>query len=276
MKISIIIPTYKPDYYIRECLKSLKEQTLTSDMFEIIIILNGCNEPYYTFISNIINHDMEGYNIRLIQLNKAGVSNARNIGINNSIGEYLCFIDDDDIVSSNYLEELLSVSSKECIGCANSYSFTENTNKIFKNFLSRKFLKCKDKSYTQFSYRGHLSPPVSKLIHRNIIGNIRFKTNLLYSEDSVFCFELVPYINKMKLTSDSCIYYIRNRKNSATRIKISIKKYFPQYLRALGYYILFYFRNPLKYEFLFFISRLVAANIHLIRIIKNNITRKYK
>ena len=52
MLISVIIPTYKPGNYIIECLKSLANQTLSPNCFEIIIVLNGCREPYEEFVKN--------------------------------------------------------------------------------------------------------------------------------------------------------------------------------------------------------------------------------
>ena len=54
MKISVIIPTYKPKEYIWECLDSLKSQTFDKKEFEIILILNGCKEPYYSEIDKYI------------------------------------------------------------------------------------------------------------------------------------------------------------------------------------------------------------------------------
>lgn len=79
MKISIIIPTYKPDYYIWECLDSIKEQTLDKELFEVLIILNGEKEPYYNNILNYIRKN-DLLNFKIVYTEKPGVSNARNIG----------------------------------------------------------------------------------------------------------------------------------------------------------------------------------------------------
>ncbi|WP_294608913.1 glycosyltransferase family A protein [uncultured Bacteroides sp.] len=263
MKISVIIPTYKPGDYIKECLASLVNQTLCKDIFEIVIILNGCNEPFYSMISNYIKNYMSEYTVKLMQINKGGVSNARNIGIDNSIGEFLCFIDDDDVVSPNYLEELLDISSNFCIGCSNSYSFIDDIQIKNENFLSKKYLKCVNKHYSMYRFRGYLSPPFAKLIHRDIIGHVRFDTHLSFSEDSVFCFQIAPRIRRMTVTSINCIYYIRDRKGSVTRNGISISKYLPQFFRIFGSYIELYIKKPMDYELLFFASRLFAVLRHL-------------
>ena len=106
MKISIIIPTYKPDYYIWECLDSIKEQSLEKNMFEVLIILNGEKEPYYNNILNYIKK-YKLLNFKLIYTEQGGVSNARNIGLDNCKGDYISFIDDDDYITKEYLQVLL-------------------------------------------------------------------------------------------------------------------------------------------------------------------------
>ena len=57
MKISVIMPTYKPDYYIWECLESLKKQNIDKKLFEVLIILNGEKEPFYTSVFKYINEN---------------------------------------------------------------------------------------------------------------------------------------------------------------------------------------------------------------------------
>lgn len=111
MDISIIVPTYKPDYYIWECLESLKNQSLDREKYEVLIILNGEKESYYSNIKNWIEKN-KVENFEILYTKISGVSNARNIGLDNSRGEYIVFIDDDDYVDRNYLEELLKKIKK--------------------------------------------------------------------------------------------------------------------------------------------------------------------
>ena len=75
--ISVIIPTYKPGAYLWKCLDSLESQTMDKQQYEVIIILNGCRDPYY---ENIIHHiGKYSMNIHVAQTDVAGVSNARNL-----------------------------------------------------------------------------------------------------------------------------------------------------------------------------------------------------
>ena len=96
MKISVIIPTYKPQDYIWECLDSLIKQTFSCDDFEIILVLNGCNNPWQENIEKYVEKNMRGMNVQFFISEMAGVSNARNLGLDNAKGEYVTFIDDDD------------------------------------------------------------------------------------------------------------------------------------------------------------------------------------
>lgn len=56
MLVSVIVPTYKPSSYIYECLDSLFRQTLDNNLFEILIVLNGCEEPYLTMINEYVKN----------------------------------------------------------------------------------------------------------------------------------------------------------------------------------------------------------------------------
>ena len=97
VKLSIIIPYYKTFEMTARLLGGLWEQ-LTDDV-EVIVVDDGCNE---TFL------DMFEYDIKVIHLKEnGGVSKARNIGIKEAQGEYIAFIDSDDMVTMDYVEQLL-------------------------------------------------------------------------------------------------------------------------------------------------------------------------
>lgn len=258
MKISIIIPSYKPDSYLYECLDSVCNQTLDNSQYEVLIILNGCDEPYKSQISTYINHHRDT-TIRLIQTDVPGVSKARNKGIDDSKGEFLCFVDDDDIISPTYLEGLLKVSSYSCIGCSNSYAFKTKTVYKTDNFLSVAYRECAQLNYSLFKYRHFLSPPYAKLISRKIIGEMRFPINLSKSEDSVFCLLISPQIKAMKLATEDVVYYQRQRLGSAMRTNRSFILHIKDLLEIEKTYFLIWVRHPFKYNFKFIMSRMLAG-----------------
>ena len=105
MKISVIVPTYKPQTYLWECLDSIYNQTFPKTDYELVLVLNGCNEPYNTQIKEWLSKH-EDLQVQYFQIDEGGVSNARNIALNNAKGKYVTFIDDDDLISFSFLEEL--------------------------------------------------------------------------------------------------------------------------------------------------------------------------
>lgn len=269
MLISVIVPTYRPGEYLWECLDSLCAQTLNRNQYEIIIVLNGCNEPFLQEIRDYIaNH--QDLLLSLVQIDEPGVSNARNIGIDKSCGEYITFVDDDDIISPTYLKSLLSVSSDTCVGCANSFFFEEDLSKKTGNFITAAYARNKKKTFSSYSYRQFLSPPVCKLIHRSIIGDNRFPTNLKRSEDSVFCMKIARNIRDMKLANEDCIYYIRKRFGSATRKKEASWSLLSELLDIEWTYLKVWLAHPFSYNVKFVLSRMYAAVRNTIGYLKSN------
>ena len=267
MKISVIIPSYRPEEYLFDCLEAIRNQSLNQNEFETLVILNGCNEPYFEQIQKYIK--VHSSNIRLIQTDEPGVSNARNIGIEAAKGEYITFVDDDDIVSPTYLEDLLVVSSPTCVGCANSYAFVNNVDDHQSNFLTTAYIKCKSQSYSQFAYRQYLSPPYVKLIHRSIIGDSRFPVDMKKSEDSVFCLLISPRIKDMRLASPDAIYYQRLREGSAMRKKESYWSIIKEHLYIEYKYLRVWIKNPFLYNLKFFLSRLAACGKNCLLYLRN-------
>lgn len=259
IKVSIIIPTYKPGDYLLECLSSLFHQTFSD--YEIIIVLNGPRNPYESYVRTQINELGLSSKTFLFYSEKAGVSCARNFGIDKSRGEYICFIDDDDVVSSDYLASLLSVSSEACVGCSNSFSFKNTISNIQENFLSRHYRNCTSLPYSQFAYRGFLSPIFAKMFHRNIIGNTRFNTRLSLSEDSLFCMEVAPRILDMKLAKESCCYFLCNRTGSVTsrHIHKPLKDHISQMLCIEFNYLKTWLKHPLDYNLMFVATRCLGC-----------------
>ncbi len=259
MTISVIIPSYKPQDYLWACLQSLISQTYPKDEFEVVLVLNGCFEPYNTDIQKFIEEKMQGMHINFIHTEVGGVSNARNIGVDAARGEYITFIDDDDLITPNYLSNLLSVSTPTCVGCSNSYAFSENLCNTRENFLTVGYRNCKGTKFSLLRYRNFLSQPWCKLIHKSIIGKIRFPLDLKRSEDSVFCLAISPNVQDMKLASADTIYYQRERHGSAMRTKRPMFDVIKEHLYIEWKYIMVWCKNPSKYNILFVLSRMVAC-----------------
>ncbi len=98
MHINIIIPTYKPQTYLWECLDSVFSQATGGYTYEVLLVLNGPKEPYYTEIRQYISsHPTRS--VRFLYSKKAGVSAARNLALECAQADYITFIDDDEAMS---------------------------------------------------------------------------------------------------------------------------------------------------------------------------------
>lgn len=252
-KITVIIPTYKPGEYIFDCLKSIYTQSLSHHNYEIIIVLNGPKEPFY---SALVKYKSE--NTYIYYTEQSGVSNARNIGIEKAKGEYICFIDDDDVISYSYLEGLLLTANKTTLAISNIYSFINNIDEKRDNFFVCKKIRNKESinTYSHYQCRSFLAFPVAKLIHREIIGNHRYDCRFKNGEDSLFMTSISDKITSIKFTSDDAIYYVRERIGSASRQKIPFKRLIIDSFKLITTYIKLYFKAPKSYNFLLFLSRI--------------------
>ena len=263
MKISVIIPTYKPHDYIWECLDSIKNQTFPKEDFELILVLNGCKEPYYSQIKNYIEQSLSGYNINFIQTDQGGVSNARNIALDVAWGEYVTFIDDDDYISPKYLEELYQAASPDTISLCYPYAFNDGCpevqlqdfglNTVYEQYCHR------NNNSLSSKVRKYFSGPWMKLIPMSFIQDRRFDVRFKNGEDSLFMFLISDSIKGLRFTSSEAIYYRRYRENSAVTRKRTVAQRFVNAMRMIREYIKIYVRGYGNYSFNFFCTRVMGA-----------------
>ncbi len=260
-KLTVIIPTYKPQQYLWECLASLTAQTLAKDVYEVLLVLNGCNEPYKTSIEEYIAKEMQDVTIRLIQTDAAGVSSARNIGIEEARGEYISFIDDDDYVSPTYLEELMAKAAPGTVVFSDVLALDDATKTISEDyFMHRSFLRNISKaSPTLFSIRALLNAPWGKLFARDIIGEHRFNPRYKNLEDCLMMLEVSYAIKHRQITSDNAIYYYRHRANSAATAPRSVRAKLWNGMMIMLEYTRVVLRKPCCYNYPFVLSRYAAT-----------------
>lgn len=262
MQISVIVPTYRPKDYLWECLDSMVHQTFPKDKFELILILNGCSEPWKTQIQSYVTSHMQGVNVTFVQVDEGGVSNARNIGLNLAKGKFIAFIDDDDYVSENYLEELFKLVSDDTVVLCYPYAFNDQQ---ISPQLSYSLTTTYDRLSrlggikTMHSVRKFFSGPCMKLIPVGIIGANRFDVAFKNGEDSLFMFLISDKIKQVKFSSPQAVYYRRYRINSAYTIKKSFLYKLINSTRLIISYTKIYFSSPCRYKVTFYISRIIGA-----------------
>ena len=261
MKISVIIPTYKPKEYLWECLDSLVGQTFPRECFEVILVLNGCAEPYKTMIEKYIAEKMQGMNVNFIHTEVGGVSNARNLALDAAVGEYITFLDDDDYISDCTLAELYEVAKKGFVPICNTTAFWDETKEELENYIIKsEFEKCSQRDYVSIvDARRFFAGPVRKLIHRDIIGGRRFDKRFKNGEDSIFMFLISDKIRAVSCTKSRAVYYRRLRSSSANMQHRGFFERLKNSISMIIEYIGIYFSNRRNYNFKLFCYNILGA-----------------
>ena len=269
VKISVIIPSYKPKDYIDSCLESLAMQTLDKKSYQVILILNGSGEPWVSALKSKTDALSLKYSldISLIVTERGNVSNARNIGLDMANGEYICFIDDDDYVSPCYLEKLLEKSGKDTVSLCYPLSFIEGRDDFEPSYcMTQEYQRCFKRGIQPF-YRAKkfFQGPCMKLIHRDIIGDRRFDIRLQNGEDTVFMFLISDRIKYVDFTGTDAVYYRRIRPFSAQSTLQDKRKRVSIAWNKMRMCVSYYMRSPFKYNFYFFVTRILASGKTLIK-----------
>lgn len=108
LKVSIIVPVYKAEPYIRKCIDSILSQTFTN--FELLLIDDGSPDNCGKICDEYAELDTR---VHVFHKENGGVSAARNLGLDHAKGDYVCFIDSDDWIDPDMLETLIGWEQKK-------------------------------------------------------------------------------------------------------------------------------------------------------------------
>lgn len=231
IKVSVIMPTYNSEKTIKKSIESVLNQTYRN--LEIIIINDGSTDSTEKIIKEYSKIDSR---IIYIYQENGGVSSARNTGLNRTTGEYIAFIDADDLYDENMVEILVNYAKdydSDIVSC--SYIKIHGTAKIpEKTFLNEGFYnksKLINFVYPKIIMDENLMNTiplniVTKIFKRNIIDmyKIRFNTQLSYGEDLLFCKEFLLYANSFYYLPKKILYKYVNTSSSATNTFINDNK----------------------------------------------------
>lgn len=218
--ITIIVPIYNTEKYLKRCLKSIQSQDYKN--FECLMINDGSTDNSGEICTSFSNSD-----IRFNYLHKKneGVSVARNVGIQHAKGKYLCFIDSDDFIEPNTLSTLISLITKysaDMVQCSNAES--PNT-KI--NDISKITILSKQQLFTEsLSANGLLSPYITRcLFLTELAKKINFEQQLKYGEDFLYLVTYLSHCTKVVHTNLPLYHYVLNNESATqSKSKHSIQK----------------------------------------------------
>ena len=231
LQLSIILPIYNVAPYVEKCIKSLEDQDLPKDTYEIICVNDGSPDNSQQIVEKL---QQEFSNIILINQKNQGVSTARNVGMKRAKGKYILFVDPDDALQENCLCQLINYSQK------NKYDVVFSPFTIIEINGDRKIQKYDDgleklmegpKLYFAIRSKNAIDPDrsVAILYKRELLvmNNLTYLENVPYLEDGEFIARVLCLTKRGSIYNEP--YYLRlNRPGSATRSdlfyqKISIK-----------------------------------------------------
>ena len=205
--ISVIVPVYNVEEYLEECLESIRQQTFTD--IEVILVNDGSTDSSKEICERFCQADNR---FKLINQENQGQSVARNRGVKESVGQFIMFVDSDDVINTNVLEVLLpymktDVDIVECRMTRKKEEFFLNKTStiVFEGNSKEAILNCiafKEVKYCAFK----------KLYRREIVQKIPFLEGYIY-EDVFTGINYLKHIRKI-VVIDYIGYYYRVRANS--------------------------------------------------------------
>lgn len=216
-EISIIVPVYNVEKYLSECINSILAQSFPD--YELILIDDGSKDNSGRLCDDYARRDAR---IKVVHKENAGVSEARNSGLDIAVGEYVTFIDSDDCVNPDYLDYLISEIRKQKVdmvlsGIVMEY-FTEERGSIrytiteSQKLTVRALFEKLELDYPQICICG----PWCKLYKNSIIqrNGIRFDKNLSNGEDTCFNLDYFKKIETVFFSRQIFYHYRRLNPNS--------------------------------------------------------------
>lgn len=221
IKLSIIVPVYNtPDQLLRDCLDSLVNQN--GECLEFIVLNDGSTDiTCEQVIKEFLSRDPR---LHYIHKENTGVSNTRNVGLENARGEYVMFVDGDDQLKSGackYAIELMDNHDYDCAVLGFESSKNHQSSKSISHVIENEELTellikvtgADTKSYRECGI--NVDAPWAKVFRKSIINknNISFPERLSRSEDAMFCLLYYEHSKKILLVSHSVYVYVTNEES---------------------------------------------------------------
>lgn len=234
VKVSVIVPVYNVEKYLKKCLDSLVNQTLKN--IEIIVVNDGSPDDS----QKIIDEYTKRYsNIKSYIKENGGLSDARNYGLKKAHGEYVAFLDSDDYVTTDMYEKMYDkakTANFDMVVCDLNYVYDNCVKKAYSNINH-------DTTNIKKAMLNIYPTAWNKIIKKDKI-NIEFKKNVWF-EDVEFLYRLLPNIKSIGVVHEHLNQYVQ-RKGSITN---TVDKRIYNYIDNWNGIILFYKKNKLYNEY---------------------------
>lgn len=206
--VSIIIPVYNAEKYLKKCVSSVLEQSYTN--FELILVDDGSADSSSVICNEFAECDSR---VVFIHQNNFGVSSARNCGLKVAKGEFIAFVDSDDYVEKDWLKmqiDTMTANNADVVVCGIKLDKKERTISCAESGVHTK-----EELIAALQEYGLLCPVFNKLYRRKLIFD-GFKVGMKFGEDLLFNLEYFQHINKIAIVSQVLYFYRKDNPMSAT------------------------------------------------------------
>lgn len=218
--VSIIVPIYKVEPYIRQCINSILNQTYKN--LEIILVDDGSPDDCGMICDEYAQKDTR---IKVIHKENGGLSSARNAGLEVAKGDFIAFIDSDDYVSENFIKILydLCIKNNADIAECDFIKFEIEPEELLKKEKIEKFtaLEMQERIYSNDYVRTIVV--WNKLYRREVYKDLRFPDGKI-NEDEFTTYKAFDKCNKGIVTTNQELYYYRYNENSIMGRKFNAKR----------------------------------------------------
>lgn len=237
--ISIIVPIYNAEQYLEKCIDSILNQTFTN--FEIILVNDGSTD-----LTEEICKSFQKKDERIIYVSKenGGSSSAKNTGMSVAKGKYIEFVDADDTLDKEYVQNLIKGAEDEIDLCVGNVAFCKKIEEDFKReevrlhpgvFSLQEWLKY----YSEYMPKAIVGAPWNKLYRKDIIQkeSLKFDEKLRNNEDTQFNYSYLEKCQKIYVSDKPYYNYIDWGKSSASKGYIDniFTVYLSTYKRAIDF-----------------------------------------
>ena len=205
-RVSIIVPVFNVEKYLSRCIDSILSQSFTD--FELLLIDDGSLDNSGRICDEYSKID---HRIRVFHKENGGVSSARNLGIENAVGDYLFFVDSDDYIDDCYLSDFM-IHDEDLI-CQTAKIISEGGSVIntpARNELTEKNIGFDTGLFTQLLLDGVFNWTHSKRFRSSIVkdNGILFDTSINFAEDTLFVIQYSRFIRSIRVENTANYRYV--------------------------------------------------------------------
>lgn len=221
--VSVIIPAYKVAKYLHDCVGSVLSQTYSN--LEVILVNDGSPDSCGVICDEFAKKDNR---VKVIHKDNGGLSDARNTGVKNATGEYVIFLDGDDLWGdTNALQRLMQRQNQVGADVLN-YSYvcwfeeTDQKQPYFERIDAMPMLENKKEQLRYLTEKGlYIASACNKLIRRSVLENLEFRRGV-YSEDIEWCAKLMLKAGSLDFACEN--FYLYRQHTTSIRYTITDQK----------------------------------------------------